>query len=120
MTRLIDANKLKMYIDTCQFCEKCPNIAFMCQRSCELPDCLTSQWERVIDEQQTVDAVPVRHGRWIAHTMYEITGYDPALSGDDPVCTYSCSVCGEDCYVSDTGDDILSNYCPNCGARLIE
>ena len=62
MTRLIDANKLKMYIDTCRFCEKCPNIAFMCQRSCELPDCLTSQWERVIDEQPTVDAIPIE---WI-------------------------------------------------------
>ena len=77
-------------------------------------------FEEAIRDAPIVDAVPVRHGRWVAHTMSEITGYDPALSGDDPVCTYSCSVCGEDCYVSDTGDDILSNYCPNCGARLIE
>ena len=73
-----------------------------------------------IQEQPKVDAVPVRHGRWIEHTMSEMTGYDPALSGDDPVCSYSCSVCGEDCYVSDTGDDILSNYCPNCGAKMDE
>lgn len=58
MPRLIDANKLKMYIDTCQFCEKCPDIAFMCQRSCEFPNILTPQWERAIDEQPTVD-------RWI-------------------------------------------------------
>ena len=70
--------------------------------------------------EQLNDAVPVRHGRWISHTMSEITGYDPALSGDDPVCSYSCSVCGEDCYVSDTGDDILSDFCPNCGARMDE
>ena len=61
MARLIDANKLKMYIDTCQFCEKCPDIAFMCQRSCEFPNILTPQWERAIDEQPTVDAVP----QWI-------------------------------------------------------
>lgn len=71
-----------------------------------------------IDNAPTIDAVPVRHGRWIAHTMSEMTGYDPALSGDDPVCTYSCSVCGEECYVSDIGDYILSNYCPMCGARM--
>ena len=70
--------------------------------------------------EQFNDAVPVRHGRWIAHTMSEMTGYDPALSGDDPVCSYSCSVCGEDCYVSDTGDDILSNFCPECGADMRE
>ena len=74
--------------------------------------------KKAMDTMPTVDAVPVVHGRWIAHTMSEITGYDPALSGDDPVCSYSCSVCGEDCYVSDTGDDILSDYCPHCGARL--
>ena len=64
------------------------------------------------------DTVPVVHGFWRAHTMSEVTGYDPTLSGIDPVCSYSCSVCGEDCYVSDTGDDILSKYCPFCGARM--
>lgn len=82
--------------------------------------CGIERAESEIECAPTLDAAPVRHGRWIAHTMSEMTGYDPALSGDDPVCTYSCSVCGEECYVSDIGDYILSNYCTNCGARMDE
>ena len=105
MTRLIDANKLKMYIDTCQFCEKCPNIAFMCQRSCELPDCLTSQWERAIDEQPTLDAVPVRHGKWIHY--YDI----------EEGRALKCSECKTVFWV---GNGKEGNFCPNCGARMDE
>lgn len=102
MTRLIDAEKLKKHYAWWEDDER------------------RTLFDQIVDAQPTVDAEPVRHGVWVAHTLSEITGYDPALSGDDPVCSYSCSVCGEDCFVSDTGDDILSNYCPNCGCRMDE
>ncbi len=58
MTRLIDADELKQYIDDCKCCEKCDKIGFMCNEHCELPDFLTLQWERVLNEQPTVDAIP--------------------------------------------------------------
>lgn len=50
----------------------------------------------------TVDAVPVRHGRWI-----------PAVHVGD--CCYRCSECQflRDAYLIDIG-----NYCPNCGAKM--
>ena len=54
----------------------------------------------------TAEYVKVVHGRWERVKMW--TGAE----------TIFCSVCGEDCYVSDTGDDILSDYCPNCGADM--
>ena len=57
--RLIDADVLKKYIDDCKCCEKCSMKMRNCNDDCELPDFLTKQWERVIDEQPTVDAVPV-------------------------------------------------------------
>ena len=50
----------------------------------------------------TVDAVEVKHGRWI-----------PAMHIGD--CCYRCSECQflRDAYLLDIG-----NYCPNCGARM--
>ena len=52
----------------------------------------------------TVDAVPVRHGRWI-----------PAVHAGD--CCYRCSECQflRDAYLIDIG-----NYCPKCGAKMDE
>ena len=56
---MIDADALKKYIDDCKCCEKCTEKGFNCNDNCELPDFLTKQWERIIDEQSTIDAVPV-------------------------------------------------------------
>lgn len=59
MSRYIDADALKQYIDDCEFCNNCRNKKNRCAFDCVLPDYLTSEWERVLDEQPTVDAVPV-------------------------------------------------------------
>lgn len=50
----------------------------------------------------TVEAEPVRHGRWI----------ESDSPGD---CCYRCSECGfmRDAYLLDIG-----NYCPKCGAKM--
>ena len=53
-----------------------------------------------IDLAPTIEAEPVKHGRWIEHIDHEmLTGYD------------ECSVC----HFGTIGQ---SNYCPNCGARM--
>lgn len=57
-------------------------------------DSLKEYVRSTVKAQPTVDAVPVRHGKWI----------------DD-----NCSICGEYVYKGDRG-----NYCPNCGARMDE
>lgn len=56
----------------------------------------------LFDDIQTVDAEPVRHGRWI----------EVDSPGD---CCYRCSECGfiRDAYLLD-----ISNYCPKCGAKM--
>lgn len=55
----------------------------------------------------TVDAKPVRHGRWI-----EQDGFD----GDE---YYDCSLCGNSWTIIDgTPQDNGMNYCPNCGAKM--
>ena len=53
----------------------------------------------------TVDAEPVRHGKW-THEYYPTVWYGP---GDPP--EWVCSVCKDRAY--NTYD-----YCPNCGAKM--
>lgn len=55
--------------------------------------------EKAIDNAPTVDAVPVRHGKWIDKSG----GIEGAWN--------HCSVCGERAIE-------LYDYCPNCGAKM--
>lgn len=103
MVRLIDVDKLKQYIDDCECCKKCDKIGFMCNDDCELPDFLTPQWERVLNEQPTVDADPVRHGKW--YVWYDTE--DGRM--------LRCSECQMVFWV---GSGREGNYCPNCGAKM--
>lgn len=82
--RLIDADALRIV-----FTEKSS------ERVCgvELCKAIISR----IDEMPTVDATPVRHGKWKVTPVY-----------------IKCSECGESFML------IPQNYCPNCGARMDE
>ena len=59
----------------------------------------------MLDNCETVDAVPVVHGRWVKKTT-------------DYVYYYACSECGEPVLKSQWGNDFFSDYCPNCGAKM--
>lgn len=64
----------------------------------------------VVQKQPTVDAVPVRHGKW---TMRETAwGTDEA----------KCSECGFEMLVNEPGNGLrMVNellYCPHCGAKM--
>ena len=54
-----------------------------------------------INDIPSADVAPVRHGRWISINEYP---YE------------RCSICGE------THDTVrcLDNYCPNCGAHMMD
>ena len=54
-------------------------------------------------------AQPVRHGKWLPKHHY-IAGYE-FVSG------HICSECGNDALNAE-GDDFLTDYCPNCGAKM--
>lgn len=56
----------------------------------------------VIKAEPTVEAEPVRHGRWIGGELGE------------------CSVCGHHGCASDIWNDCANQYCPNCGAKMDE
>lgn len=110
MSRYIDADALKRYIDDCDVCTNCKEKKLSCEIDCPMPDCLTKNLERVIDEQPTVDAVPVRHGEWNPHPIKGCEEWDV------------CSACGIGTHrrlVSDLGEEEYSySYCPWCGAKM--
>ena len=54
--------------------------------------------QKCIDEAPTIEAEPVRHGRW-------------ELADEQEPRRYGCSECKRLAWD-------ISNYCPNCGARM--
>ena len=65
-------------------------------------ECLVLRYE--IEKAPTIEAEPVRHGRWIERKSLHAEGGISA----------KCSACKKD--VQYLGNPL--NYCPNCGARM--
>ena len=87
--KLFDANELKRRV-----------IAFA--TGCNTTYLTIDNIIMLLNQSDTVDAVPVVHGRWTE-----------SEDGDGAV----CSVCGEDfCNVYLEVERFL--YCPNCGAKM--
>ena len=69
-----------------------------------------NQYDADVLALETVpSAQPVRHGKWLPKHHY-IAGYE-FVSG------HICSECGNDALNAE-GDDFLTDYCPNCGAKM--
>lgn len=90
--RLIDADKLEAYGTTVP--KECNAEDYLCG----VRDVLEH-----IDSMPTVDAIPVRHGKWMLY--YDIE-QGRALR---------CSECKMVFWV---GDGREGNFCPNCGAKM--
>ena len=106
--RLIDANaflqKLSKMIDYCKTDNKVNALTALFQVGDAVMDC------------PTVDAVPVVHGRWLRGD--EMPDYPRVLYISDK---HYCSECRNEAHEEYDGYDyseILSDYCPNCGAKM--
>lgn len=97
MTRLIDKDMLIEILGEMQ--GLCDTKAALIQNS--------KIWQQVKD-MPTVDAVPVRHGKWLDDGQYD---------NFFPHHEWRCSECGE--HVLEIGVPWFK-YCPNCGARMDE
>ena len=70
------------------------------------------EFAEMLDEQPTIDAEPVRHGKW--EYGEDESGYDG----------YYCSKCfGHVRWYGKAGEQSINfikkyNYCPNCGAYM--
>lgn len=102
MCRLIDADALKADYGMAEDCKDCKTGYLSCEYDRIYSKMDFCGW---LDDAPTVDAVPVRHGRWECSDHYE---------------NAVCSECGYDtgkawgfgygrgCY----------KFCPNCGADM--
>ena len=62
----------------------------------------------ILCKQPTIEAEPVRHGRWIP-----ITNDDFGFASK-----FKCSYCNDIIRLSVAINECHYNYCPNCGARM--
>lgn len=77
-----------------------------------------------VDPVQTVDAEPVRHGRWIEDGSFKYKNGGRNSEAKELFGTewrtmrrVKCSLCNKITLVDDT---ILYEYCPHCGAKMEE
>ena len=59
-------------------------------------------------------------GEWIAVSAFDAFGGDEVtwMAHGNPTAFHYCSECKEQTRIDEFGKEILSNYCPNCGARM--
>lgn len=69
-------------------------------------------------ELPAADVAPVVYGLWMPIRESEMTGWDPAVAGRDPIGGYICSACKEEAVYDCNDEFVLSKYCPNCGAKM--
>ena len=61
-------------------------------------------------------------GRWIPVDSYTAFGGDEAtwLAHGNPIAYHYCSECKNHAYALEDGEDLLSDFCPNCGSPMLK
>ena len=81
---------------------------------------LTNYATLILREAPTIEAEPVRHGRWVIEKRHAVSR-NPYID-DNYFASATCSEC-DFCIHAETKsfgypDWNTTNYCPNCGAKL--
>ena len=105
MDDLISRKALKNAIDTARTnYNTCPDYNELFKYFCNVVSAIS-------DEIPAVDAEPVRHGKWLKPSRMLPPEYRD---------NKRCSVCANFALNDRLGRVRLSNYCPNCGAKMEE
>lgn len=76
-------------------------------------ECIKKRLEKAAKRVSAIpvaDVAPVVHGRWIS--WEEAGNFVPSPD------RHECSVCHDAAQVLVNGFELLSDYCPNCGAKM--
>ena len=65
---------------------------------------------KIVASIQAADVAPVVHGKWLDEDFPEEIATEHGFA--------ICSACGELSHKAEHGYNILSKYCPNCGAKM--
>lgn len=101
MTRLIDADALKKAMDG--YWGRCQRI----RKPRNGETAVFLDIKAIVEDCPTIDAVPVRHGKWIDMDEQSYTW------------KIRCSCCDHERSMMSTQGE-YPNYCENCGARMDE
>ena len=76
----------------------------------------------MLDEIEALPTIEpeVMHGHWIAVSSFDACGGDEEvwMAHGNPIAYHYCSECKNEAYANEEGKEILSDYCPFCGADL--
>lgn len=83
-----------------------------------VPNWVFRRLEKVINSLLTIEEQ--KKGSWIPVDSYSAFGGDEATweVHGNPIVYHYCSECKEQAYADEFGEELLTNYCPNCGARM--
>ena len=99
--RLIDAEKLNREVK-----EHCKKLIDKGAKDVDVVD-IAAEIGALLQDAQTVDAVPVVHGWWLT--------WEEQFPGRTP---RKKSMLGVFCSACHNNADNMFNYCPNCGAKM--
>ena len=73
--------------------------------------------------EKEINAIPSAdrpQGEWIEVRAFDAFGGDEAtwMAHGNPIAFHYCSECKEQTRLDEFGEEMLSKYCPNCGARM--
>ncbi len=86
--------------------------------NCRDSESLTINPYEVLRDIPTVEER--REGRWVPVDSYSAFGGDEETweAHGNPIAYHYCSECDEGAQINEFGDEILSKFCPNCGAKM--
>lgn len=83
-----------------------------------LPEAIKEVIQETMVEDGEITVTPVKRGFWEPISESEMTGFNPKFAERDPIAGYKCSNCGNEAIFSCNDEFVLSDYCPDCGAKM--